>query len=319
MPHGTTPDRGHSRRNRQPLRRYERRGEFYRAGACRAGACHGGACCRTGRDRPLGHNPGPADPPSYGYLDFLDDLARGQRSDLALSILLGGLGLGLAVAGPILLAWGLSELVRATGRAFCRNRNRKALQNQEWIRRRLRKINRNLREPPTAEQLTAQWTASRTSLEGKLFLGAMMGDLESAVDNAYIRDSSGEIVGRRPGIRGWLDVHCPALSGHYKTLMRYKALADKMKLFASIGPAGTAVPTGSLEAERRQPPEQEPKQETEPVPVSDIAIRFHPNEKPVRTMLKQHRTFVALDDALWFSLGLVRMGRRPRRRPMPAA
>ena len=314
MPHGTTPNRGHG--CRPLLRRYERRGGFYRAGACR-----GRACCRTGRDRRLGHNPGPADPPSYGYLDFLDDLARGQRSDLALSILLGGLGLGLAVAGPILLAWGLSELVRATGRAFCRNRNRKALQNQKWIRRRLRQINRNLREPPTAEQLTTQWTASRTSLEGKLLLGAMMGDLESAVDNAYIRDASGEIVGRRPGIRGWLDVHCPALSGHYKTLMRYKALADKMKLFASSGSAEAAAPAGSLEAERQQQPEQEPEQEPEPVPdfVSDIAVRFHPNENQVRTMLKQHRTFVALDDALWFSLGLVRMGRRPRRRPMPAA
>lgn len=307
MPHGTTPDRGHGRRNRQPLRRYERRGGFYRAGACR-----GGACCRTGRDRPLGHNPGPADPPSYSYFDFLDDLASGQRSDLSLSILLGGLALGLAVVGPILLSWGLAELVRATGRAFRHNRNQKVLLHQNQVRRHLRRINHeSRRDPPTAEQLTAQWTASRTSLEGKLLLGAMMGDLESAVDNAYIRDASGEIVGRRPGIRGWLDVHCPALSRHYKTLMRYKAMADKMKMFASSGPAGNAAPADSPpEAERRQQPEQEPV----PVLVPDIAVRFHPNEKRVRTMLKQYRTFSALDDAIWSTLGLIRMQRRPRRR-----
>ena len=139
-------------------------------------------------------------------------------------------------------------------------------------------------------------------------------DLESAVDNAYIRDETGEIVGRRPGIRGWIDKNCPALSKRYKTLMRYKALADKMKLFASsesaVDTTATAVPAG-LACQQR--PEQEPEQA--PVLVSDIVVRFHPNEKPVRTMLKQYRTFSALDDAIWSTLGLVRMRRqRPRRR-----
>ena len=260
------------------------------------------------------HGPDPDEPPAYGYLDFLDDLARGQRSDFALATLLGGLGLGLVVTGPILFAWGLSEILRATGRAFRRNRNRKALRNQEWIRRRLRRINRSLREPPTAELLMAQWTASRASLEGKILLGVLLGDLESAVDNAYIRDETGEIVGRRPGIRGWIDKNCPALSKRYKTLMRYKALADKMKLFASsesaVDATATAAPAG-LACQQR--PEQEPEQA--PVLVSDIVVRFHPNEKPVRTMLKQYRTFSALDDAIWSTLGLVRMRRqRPRRR-----
>ena len=255
------------------------------------------------------HGPDP-EPPAYGYLDFLADLAGGQRSDLALATLLGGLGLGLVVAGPILFAWSLSEILRATGRAFRNNRNRKALRNQAWIRRRLRRINRNLREPPTAELLMSQWSASRSSLEGKILLGVLLGDLESVVDNAYIRDETGEIVGRKPGIRGWLDLNCPALSKHYKTLMRYKAFADKMKLFSSS--EFSVVPTGSFDAKR---PEQERQQEPEAgsSPAADLAARFHPNEKRIRTVLKQYRTFADLDDAIWSSLGLIRKRQRTRR------
>ena len=164
----------------------------------------------------------------------------------------------------------------------------------------------------------SQWTASRSSLEGKILLGVLLGDLESAVDNAYIRDETGEIVGRKPGIRGWIDENCPVLSKRYKTLMRYKALADKMKLFASSeSVAGDEVPAYPLEAEERhQRPGQEQNQEQESVPVlaPDIAARFHPGERRIQTMLKRHRTFAMLGDAIWSALGLIRMRRRPRRR-----
>ena len=182
---------------------------------------------------------------------------------MALATLLGGLGLGLVVAGPILFAWSLSEILRATGRAFRNNRNRKALRNQAWIRRRLRRINRNLREPPTAELLMSQWSASRSSLEGKILLGVLLGDLESVVDNAYIRDETGEIVGRKPGIRGWLDLNCPALSKHYKTLMRYKAMA--MRLRQATGTEDPVPTAALLDGTRRSEVVEELVAEAKPV------------------------------------------------------
>ena len=52
---------------------------------------------------------------------------------------------------------------------------------------------------------------------------------EAAVDSSLVRDSSGEIVGRNAGVRGWLDEHCPELSRHYASLMGYRRLADEFR------------------------------------------------------------------------------------------
>ncbi len=92
----------------------------------------------------------------------------------------------------------------------------------------------SIHEPPTPERLREVWNASRTSLEGKLLLGSLLSDLEPAVDRSYIRTEDGTIVGRRPGIKGWLSLHCPDLVPHYKALMSYKALADKMRLAMGV-------------------------------------------------------------------------------------
>ena len=86
------------------------------------------------------------------------------------------------------------------------------------------------RAVPTPEALAAAWTKSRKSLEWRLRLGSMLEDLEPVVDQSYIRDESGTIVGREPGIRGWLFDHCQVVSEHYKTAMGYKALAHRFRL-----------------------------------------------------------------------------------------
>ena len=90
---------------------------------------------------------------------------------------------------------------------------------------------RSLNPVPTAEQVEAQWRITREnhSPMEKIRLGAMLAALEGTVDNALLRDDFGNIIGRNPGLRGWLKEHCPHLVPHYKTLMRYKALADKMQ------------------------------------------------------------------------------------------
>ena len=90
---------------------------------------------------------------------------------------------------------------------------------------------RSLNPIPTAEQIEAQWRVTRENRSPmeKVRLGAMLAALEGTVDNALLRDDFGNIIGRNPGLRGWLKEHCPHLVPHYKTLMRYKALADKMQ------------------------------------------------------------------------------------------
>ena len=44
-------------------------------------------------------------------------------------------------------------------------------------------------------------------LAARLRLGAMLSDLEPVVDQSYIRDETGAIVGRQPDRRGWSGVY----------------------------------------------------------------------------------------------------------------
>jgi hypothetical protein len=60
-------------------------------------------------------------------------------------------------------------------------------------------------------------------------LGGMIHDLECYVDNYLKIDENGKVVGRNRGIRGWLRDNMPELSPKYKTLMRYKALAVRLR------------------------------------------------------------------------------------------
>ena len=85
----------------------------------------------------------------------------------------------------------------------------------------------SLLPPPDAQKLLKGWEATRGhgKVEEKLRLGAMLLDAEAVVDSSLIRDENGEIVGRKPGLRGWLEENCPQLLPHYGSLMRYRRLA----------------------------------------------------------------------------------------------
>ena len=65
--------------------------------------------------------------------------------------------------------------------------------------------------------------------EEMIRFGSMLCDLEAYVDNSLLRNENGEIVGRNPGIRGWLNANCQPLAAHYKTVMGYKAMAEKFR------------------------------------------------------------------------------------------
>ena len=82
---------------------------------------------------------------------------------------------------------------------------------------------------PTPEELLAAWNARKQSKEAMIRLGGMLHDLACYVDSALRIDEYGNVVGRNSGIRGWLKECLPELSPKYKTLMRYKAMAMKLR------------------------------------------------------------------------------------------
>ena len=87
---------------------------------------------------------------------------------------------------------------------------------------------------PTPEALCAAFAARGESPEAKVRLGGLLEDLECYVDNCLRFGPDGEIIGRNGGVKAWLREHAPGLSGHYKTLMRYKALAKRFRQAAGI-------------------------------------------------------------------------------------
>ena len=82
---------------------------------------------------------------------------------------------------------------------------------------------------PTPQELLDQWAKVKKSPEEMIRFGSMLCDLEAYVDNSLLRNENGEIVGRNPGIRGWLNANCQPLAVHYKTVMGYKAMAEKFR------------------------------------------------------------------------------------------
>ena len=104
------------------------------------------------------------------------------------------------------------------------NERRRALAAE---RRRIRR--RRTENPcPTREDILDAWTHAREGREAMLRFGSLLEDLECYVDHE-LRIADGRIVGRAPGIKGWLRENVPALALRYTTVMRYKAAAKKLR------------------------------------------------------------------------------------------
>jgi hypothetical protein len=82
---------------------------------------------------------------------------------------------------------------------------------------------------PTPEDVLKAWNERKKSREAMILLGGMLHDLECYVDNCLKFDDAGNVIGRNGGIRGWLADNLPELLPKYKTLMRYKALAIRLR------------------------------------------------------------------------------------------
>ena len=91
---------------------------------------------------------------------------------------------------------------------------------------------RSLAPAPKPEALRAAWAAARggrgrTAAVARL--GALLLDLEASLGATRRRGADGRIVGRQPGLRGWLARHAPDLSPHYDSLLRARRLAQALR------------------------------------------------------------------------------------------
>ena len=109
------------------------------------------------------------------------------------------------------------------------NERRRALAAE---RRRIRR--RRTENPcPTREAILDAWARAREGREAMLRFGSLLEDLECYVDHE-LRIANRRIVGRAPGIKGWLRENVPALALRYTTVMRYKAAAKKLRQIVEL-------------------------------------------------------------------------------------
>ena len=164
-----------------------------------------------------------------------------------------------ALALPCMLledAWtGLAAMRRLLTRRIDRAKHeaaRPAYYAQERARRqalaaerRKVRMRHTLSPCPTRLEILDAWTKVKDSPEALRRFGSLMEDLECYVDNSLRRTEDGVIVGRRPGIKGWLQLEIPALYIKYKTVMAYKAAAKRMRQVLDIRdplPLSAALP-----------------------------------------------------------------------------
>ena len=134
-----------------------------------------------------------------------------------------------------LVGWLRRDATRYIDRAQCRLRRplyyaREKARREALAEERRRVGGRRTVNPcPTREEILDAWIHRRESHEAAVRFGSMMHDLECYVDNSLLRDESGAIVGRRGGVKAWLQMNIPALYVRYTTVMRYKAMAKKLR------------------------------------------------------------------------------------------
>ena len=134
-------------------------------------------------------------------------------------------------------------------RPFYYERERRCRQALAEERRKVR-MRHTLSPCPTKEAILDAWIHVKDSPEALLRFGSLIEDLECYVDNSLRRDENGEIIGRRPGIKGWLQLEIPALYLKYTTVMAYKAAAKRMRQIIDIRdplPLSVAMPEPIME------------------------------------------------------------------------
>ena len=157
-----------------------------------------------------------------------------------------------------LARWLRADATRRIDRAQCRLRRplhyaRERARREALAAERRRVCARRTANPcPTREEILDAWLRRRESHDAAVRFGSMVHDLECYVDNSLLRDGSGAIVGRRGGVKAWLQTNIPALYVRYTTVMRYKAMAKKLRQVTGLSdPVPAAAVLGT------PPPEED--------------------------------------------------------------
>ena len=180
--------------------------------------------------------------------DFID---KNDRAGLYL-LALAETALGLCVGTVVwCVLKGVALALRKVQRPKYYPQERMRRQALARERRRVRRRT-TLNAAPTANELLAQWAKVKRNPKEMIRFGSMLCDLEAYVDNTLLRNENGEIVGRNPGIRGWLNANCQPLAVHYKTVMGYKAMAEKFR--QAIGLADPYPAALALDGLKSTPP-----------------------------------------------------------------
>ena len=160
----------------------------------------------------------------------------------------------LVLAGSALAVWlirreidrHIQRLRRPTYYEIERARRKGLAEERRRIRRR-----RTVNAMPDAETLLAAFKKAKDSVEDMIRFGSLIEDLECYVDNTpYFED--GCLVGRRGGIRRYLEREIPELYARYKTVMKYKALSKKFRQALVVKdpvPASALLPDAKSGAE----------------------------------------------------------------------
>ena len=135
---------------------------------------------------------------------------------------------------------------------------------------------------PTREEVLDAWVRAKDSREAMLRFGGMMEDLECYVDNSLRFGRNGEVVGRAPGIKGWLQMNIPALYSKYKTIMRYKAAAKKLRQVVGLA---DPTPVSTILAEAGRPDETDGRGGEAAGGANEISMRTKSNGMDDRRMV----------------------------------
>ena len=135
---------------------------------------------------------------------------------------------------------------------------------------------------PTREEVLDAWVRAKDSSEAMLRFGGMMEDLECYVDNSLRFGRNGEVVGRAPGIKGWLQMNIPALYSKYKTIMRYKAAAKKLRQVVGLA---DPTPVSAILAEAGGADETDGRGEEAAGGANEILMRTKSNGMDDRRMV----------------------------------
>ena len=192
--------------------------------------------------RPPPHNSYRPDSPSLSSPDFILDLLNcdlrgftlGYRADF-------GLAFCFMIVPSCITLWLVVWLcTRLLDRFRCHLRRPIYYKRENERRRALAAARRKIKRRtttnrcPTKEEILDAYLAIKRSHEAVIRFGGLIEDLECYLDNSLRRNEKGEIIGRRSGIKGWLQENIPALYARYTTVMRYKATAKKLRQIMQI-------------------------------------------------------------------------------------